>query len=317
MTEHSNRPPMVDPERFDRNLGFMTERDRSTLNNSVVAIAGTGGDGGELAVRLARMGVRKFRLADPENFDIENLNRQEGSNYDTVGRNKAEVVAEVIRGIHKDAEIDLYTDGVNEDNVEEFVSGSDVVIDETEFTQPELGVMIARASRKEDLPVFMGLNVGHGGQVTVYPPWGRTFEEHLGLDPNASLEEIAKSEVPVTKWVHYLPKDTDMAVLEATAEGKISAPSVVTGVGMAANMMTAYVSDFLIAKGIEDPSERKSRLRGMLSIDAELGNSRFMTAHGESYKLPSNKSITLGASALRATVRSWLGRNPQTHYTKK
>lgn len=317
MTERNDKPPMMDPERFDRNLGFMTERDRDTLNNSVVAIAGTGGDGGELAVRLARMGVRRFRLADPENFDIENLNRQEGSNYETVGRNKAEVIAEVIGKIHPDAEIELYTDGVTEDNVEQFVSGSDVVIDETEFTQPELGVMIARASREENLPVFMGLNVGHGGQVTVYPPWGKTFEEHLGLDPNASLEEIAQTEVPVTKWVHYLPKDTDMAVLEATAEGKISAPSVATGVGMAANMMTAYVSDFLIAKGIEDPKERKNRLRGILSIDAELGNSRFMTAHGESYKLPANKQLTLGFSALRATVANKLGRTPRTHYTKK
>lgn len=314
MSEKS-KYPMLNPERFDRNLGFMTERDRHTLNNSTVAIAGTGGDGGELAVRLARMGVRKFHLADPESFDIENLNRQEGSNYETVGRNKAEVVAEIIQKIHPDAEIKLYRDGVTEENVEEFIHGTDVVVDESEYTRIEIGVMIAREARKENLPVFMGLNVGHGGQVTVYPPWGKTFEEHFGLDPNAPLDEIAKADVPIDKWLHRLPKDTDMDVLNEVAEGNISAPSVVTGVGMAANMMTAYVSDFLIAKGIEDPVEKQKRLKGLLSIDANLGRSRFMDAHGESVAIR-NKKLSLGFSALRATARNKLGLTPKTYYTK-
>jgi tRNA threonylcarbamoyladenosine dehydratase len=311
MTERS----MTDPQRFDRNLGFMTERDRETLNNSVVAIAGTGGDGGELAVKLARMGVRKFKLADPEAFDIENLNRQEGSNYETVGRNKAEVIAEAITKIHPDAEIDLYTDGVTEENVSDFVSGADAVIDETEFTMPDLGVMIAREARENFLPVFMGLNIGHGGQVTVYPPWGKTFEEHLGLDPDMPLEEVRKQEVSVDKWVHRLPQDTDMDVFKEVSEGNISAPSVVTGVGMAAGIMTAYVSDFLIAKGMTDEKEKQKRLNRLQRIDANQGRSLFMTAHGER-KFIKHKKTSLAVSAMKAMARKRLGRTPETHYTK-
>lgn len=306
---------MRDPRRFDRNLGFMTEKDRETLNESVVAIAGTGGDGGELAVKLARMGVRKFRLADPENFDLENLNRQEGSNYETVGRNKAEVIAEIIGKIHPDAEIELFTDGVNRENIEEFVTGADVVVDETEYTVADIGVMIAREARKNNLPVFMGLNIGHGGQVTVYPPWGKTFEEHLGLDPNASLDEIREQEVSVSKWVHRIPKDADMNVFNEVSEGNISAPSVVTGVGMAAGMMTAYVSDFLIAKGTTDKKEKQKRLNRLMDIDANMGNSLFMTAHGER-KFIKNKGASLAISGLRAMVNNRLGRTPETHYTK-
>ena len=307
---------MLDPQRFDRNLGFMTERDRNTLNESVVAIAGTGGDGGELAVKLARMGVRKFKLADPEVFDLENLNRQEGSNYETIGRNKAEGIAEIIEKIHPDAEIELFTDGVTEDNVEKFIAGSDVVIDETEYTVADIGVMIAREARKNNLPVFMGLNIGHGGQVTVYPPWGKTFEEHLGIDPSMSLEEIRKQDIPLDKWVHRIPKDADMNVFNEVASGNISAPSVVTGVGMAAGMMTAYVSDFLIAKGMSEGRERKKRLSRLVDIDANLGHSLFMTAHGER-KFIKNKKMSLASSALRATMRTRLGLVPETHYTKQ
>jgi molybdopterin/thiamine biosynthesis adenylyltransferase len=306
---------MLDPRRFDRNLGFMTERDRETLNESVVAIAGTGGDGGELAVKLARMGVRKFRLADPETFDLENLNRQEGSNYDTIGRNKAEVIAEIITKIHPDAEIELFTDGVTEENIEAFVAGSDVVIDETEYTMADIGVMIAREARKNSLPVFMGLNIGHGGQVTVYPPWGKTFEEHIGLDPHATLEEIRGQDVSIDKWVHRIPRDADMSVFKEVAAGNISAPSVVTGVGMAAGIMTAYVSDFLIAKGIPDEREKRKRLSRLMDIDANRGRSLFMTAHGER-KYVKNKKASLAVSALRATVRGRFGRVPETHYTK-
>lgn len=307
---------MRDPQRFERNLGFMTEEDRRTLNESVVAIAGTGGDGGELAVKLARMGVRKFRLADPEKFDLENLNRQEGSNYETVGRNKAEVIAEIIQKIHQDAEIELFTDGVTKDNIEAFTAGADVVIDETEYTTPDIGIMIAREARKNNLPVFMGLNIGHGGQVTVYPPWGKTFEEHLGLDPTASLEEIKQQEVSVDKWLHRIPKDADMAVLKEVTEGNISAPSVVTGVGMAAGMMTAYVSDFLIAKGTSDEKEKQKRIKRLMSIDANRGRSLFMTAHGER-KFVRNRQASLATSALRATLRGRVGLTPKTHYTKE
>lgn len=306
---------MRDPQRFERNLGFMTEEDRLTLNESTVAIAGTGGDGGELAVKLARMGVRKFRLADPENFDLENLNRQEGSSYETVGRNKAEVIAEIIQKIHPDAEIELFTDGVTEENIAEFIAGADAVIDETEYTTADIGVMIAREARENGLPVFMGLNIGHGGQVTVYPPWGKTFEEHLGLDPQMSLEEIRQADVPIEKWLHRIPKDADMNVLKEVAAGNISAPSVVTGVGMAAGMMTAYVSDFLIAKGTSDKDEQQKRIKRVMEIDANLGRSLFMTAHGERVRVR-NARVSLAASALRATVRGRLGKTPKTHYTK-
>lgn len=306
---------ILDPQRFDRNLGFMTQLGRNVLNNSVVAIAGTGGDGGEVAVKLARMGVHKFRLADPETFDLENLNRQEGSNYQTIGQNKAKAIANIIEKIHPDAEIELFMDGVTEGNIQEFVTGADVIIDETEYTVATIGIMIAREARKNNLPVFMGLNLGHGGQVTMYPPSGKTFEEHLGLDPDMSLEELGAQKVSLDKWVHRIPEDADMDVFKEVAQGNISAPSIVTGVGITASIMAAYISDFLIAKGTPDKQEKQKRLNRLKKIDANRGRSLFMTAHGER-KFVRNKRFSLTVSALRATLRKQLGLTPLTHYSK-
>lgn len=61
---------------FERNLGFLTLEEQERINNSVVAIAGAGGDGGLLALQFARLGVGEIRLADPDPFEAENINRQ-------------------------------------------------------------------------------------------------------------------------------------------------------------------------------------------------------------------------------------------------
>ena len=64
---------------------------QNILSKSVIGIAGTGGIGGAMALRLARFGVKHIKIADPENFDYSNINRQLGATKNNVGRNKAEV----------------------------------------------------------------------------------------------------------------------------------------------------------------------------------------------------------------------------------
>ncbi|MGO4430717.1 ThiF family adenylyltransferase, partial [Streptomyces sp. MCAF7] len=63
-------------ERVDRNLGWLgntPEEQRARqekLRDSVIGIVGTGGIGGAVAMRLARMGVRNLKLADPDIFEL-------------------------------------------------------------------------------------------------------------------------------------------------------------------------------------------------------------------------------------------------------
>ena len=87
-------------ERVDRNLGWLgdpTEEQRerqARLRDAVIGIVGTGGIGGAAAARLVRMGALNLKLADPDHFDLTNVQRQYGAGRDTIGRNKAEVVAQ-------------------------------------------------------------------------------------------------------------------------------------------------------------------------------------------------------------------------------
>lgn len=235
------------PEQYDRNLGFINQREHERLQESTVAIAGVGGDGGELAVTLAQLGVGKFRLADPEIFEVNNLNRQTGASYETLGRNKAEVIAAMIHAINPYSDVQIYPQGVNEANIAEFIQGSNLVIDETEFTQHEIGVMIARQARQEKLPVLMALNVGFGSYVTSFDPNGKTFEKYFGLDEKMPLADIAKQKVPLSKWIPHIPSYADMTIFAQVAAGKVPTPTVSSGVKMAAGDASAQALAHLLS----------------------------------------------------------------------
>lgn len=225
---------MSDAARFERNLGFLNTTEQLQLQDATVSVAGVGGDGALLAVELARMGVGSFRLADPDPFEIENTNRQATCSVSTLGVNKAVAVGNYLKEINPDVNVELFTEGINDDNTNEFVLGSSLVIDETEFTLHTLAIMLARASRKRDIPVLTALNMGFGAIVTTYHPKGKPFERQLGFNENDSLDEIAKQEVDIARWLPYIPKYGDRHVLEKVASGEKSAPSIAPGVAIAA-----------------------------------------------------------------------------------
>jgi tRNA A37 threonylcarbamoyladenosine dehydratase len=70
-------PPVWDyHEAFSRNIGLFTVEEQEKLRRSRVAIAGMGGVGGVHLVTLARTGIGNFTIADPDRFELANMNRQ-------------------------------------------------------------------------------------------------------------------------------------------------------------------------------------------------------------------------------------------------
>jgi molybdopterin/thiamine biosynthesis adenylyltransferase/N-acyl-L-homoserine lactone synthetase len=241
---------------FTRNLGFLRPEEQEVLGRATVAIAGAGGDGGLLAEQIVRSGVGSIRLADPENFDVENINRQAHSNFKELGRNKAEVVAEALLRINPWLDVEVYSEGIHEDNIERFVRGSDLIIDETEFTMPELGTMINRSARKYGTGVLMAMNIGFGAQVTSFVPGrGKSFESWLGIPEDMPLDEVKDLEVPISRWLGHLPSYVDIEVFAQVTRGEISAPSLTGGVALASGIASEQAIRHLIGgKGTKRPS---------------------------------------------------------------
>lgn len=227
---------MSDSHRFDRNLGFLSAQEQAILGNSSVAIAGAGGDGGMLAVQLARLGIGELRLADPDPFEEENMNRQAVCLDVTLGHNKAEAVAEYAGAINPDITTLVYSNGITGANVAEFVRGADLVIDETEFTMHALAVMLAREARVNNVSNLTAMNLGFGTVVTTYHPKGPKLEKRLGFKESQDIDEIEATPVSLSRWLPYLPPYVDLKVFEKVAKGEVSAPSVAPGVALAASV---------------------------------------------------------------------------------
>lgn len=237
-------------EYYERNLGFFSEAEQERIGNSRVAIAGAGGDGFQLGLKLAMMGVEKFSVADPEVFEAENSNRVLGATALALGVNKAEVFSQRILELRPEAEIDIYTDGVTEENIEEFMHGSDLVLDESELTYPHIGTMIAREARKQDIPVEVAMNIGFAGIVTSYKPDAKfwTFERMMGIPKGMPLDEVKDFELDLGNAVPYLPSYGDLDSLEAVYDGA-SLPSITQGVDIASGIGSTEAFLHLVSDG--------------------------------------------------------------------
>ena len=84
-------------DRFSRSRMLLGEEAMKKLAASRVAVFGVGGVGGYVVEALARSGVGAIDLIDKDTVALSNINRQIIATMDTVGRDKADVMAERIR----------------------------------------------------------------------------------------------------------------------------------------------------------------------------------------------------------------------------
>ena len=232
------------PEVF-RNMGFWDNETQQALLDAEVAIAGCGGTGNLLGMELARIGIQKFRIADPEVFDAVNSNRVVGARIDTIGKNKATVLRDDILSINPDASVTTYVDGITPANIGEFLSTADIAVNGTELTKPELGVMLARHARGRciggepaPLAVVDIEYIAHAGQGTVFSPsGGLTYERFMGISggEQAPLDEVAQQSIDPSRYLAYLPPYGDLRTLRATQDGA-PLPSNMIGAGVAAQI---------------------------------------------------------------------------------
>ncbi|MDX2546224.1 ThiF family adenylyltransferase [Streptomyces sp. WI04-05B] len=153
-------------EAVTRNLGIVDEREQAALRAATVLVAGCGSVGGAVVEPLARLGVVRFRLADPDHFDVTNLNRQACVLADA-GRPKPEVLAERVRAINPSAEVTVCPEGLTLENLDEALDGVHVAFDAID---PQMSAWVKyqlheRAAQR-GIPVVAGADFG--GKPAVY-----------------------------------------------------------------------------------------------------------------------------------------------------
>ena len=177
-------------EAMGRNIGLLTAVEQERLRGACVALPGLGGVGGGHLQALARLGIGAFHLADPDHFERANFNRQLGATTASLGRSKVEVSAELVRSIHPDVRLRLFPDGINPQNIDDFLDGVDVVVDGIEFFAIETRRMLYAACRRRRIPIVTAGPIGYGATLYVFMPDGVSFDAHFGIDDGMTRAEM-------------------------------------------------------------------------------------------------------------------------------
>ncbi len=106
-TEASQENVLPATERFGRLDRLIGRSTREQLSEKLIVIVGLGGVGGFAAESLARSGFAHLRLVDFDTVAASNCNRQLCALQSTVGQLKVDVVAQRIRDINPDCNLEV------------------------------------------------------------------------------------------------------------------------------------------------------------------------------------------------------------------
>jgi molybdopterin/thiamine biosynthesis adenylyltransferase len=168
-------------EAFGRNLGWLTPHEQTTLRGKKVAIAGLGGAGGIHLLTLARLGIGRFHVADLDQFDLVNFNRQAGASMSSMGQPKAEVMARLARDINPELDIRVFADGVQPHNVDAFLDGVDLYVDGLDYFVFSARRLVYDACRARGIPITFAVPLGMGAAVLNFLPDGPSFDAYFRL----------------------------------------------------------------------------------------------------------------------------------------
>ena len=237
---------------FNRNLGLIAVAEQQRMSESLVVIPGCGGIGSTVAETLARLGVGRFRLCDPDSFDIANFNRQMGATIASVGMNKAEATRQRILSINPHAEVEIFSEPVSSKNAEQFVAGASVVLDGIDFFVLGARRALFKAAADAGIPAITAAPLGFSATLHVFlPALGLSFDDYFNFRPEDSTAEL------ITKFlVGLAPKALqrpymDMSFVDVANQ---TGPSSIIGTQLAATLIGGTVVKLLLDRGGVSPA---------------------------------------------------------------
>ncbi len=163
-------------ERFERQIRVhaIGEAGQRRLRGSSVLIVGCGALGNNMASLLARAGVGRIAVCDPDVVELSNLPRQTLFFEDDIGKGKAELTVQRLKRIDADIELLAYPQRFDASTAELIARGADVILDATDNIDARYAINEFAVER--GLPwVFAGV-AATGGLVMPVVCGGPCFE---------------------------------------------------------------------------------------------------------------------------------------------
>ena len=230
-------------ERFLREEMLLGRRAMEKLRGSHVAVFGLGGVGSWCAEALGRSGVGRLTLVDEDTVGLSNINRQLCALGSTLGRPKAQVMAERIKDINPEAEIKALTARYEAASREELLADFDFVVDAIDLVSCKLDLIIS--CRQRGIPIGTG-NKRYAMQLRL-DDISKTCGCALARVVRKELRRLGVEHHPVV----FSPEEPmEPEQREAPPPGRRSIPGSLVWVPAAAGML---LCQYVVEKLLEGP----------------------------------------------------------------
>lgn len=129
------------------------------LQNAHVLIVGLGGVGSYAAELICRAGVGEMTIIDGDKIEPSNQNRQLPALVSTVGRQKAEVVAERLKDINPAVKLNVIARYIEDTEMAALIDGKfDYVVDAIDTLSPKINLIYNCVTKK--VPVISSMGAG-------------------------------------------------------------------------------------------------------------------------------------------------------------
>jgi molybdopterin/thiamine biosynthesis adenylyltransferase len=245
-TNLSGVTPFAYDRAFSRNIGWVTRAEQDRLRHKCVAIAGMGGAGGLHLLTLCRLGIARFRIADFDQFEIENFNRQIGATLSAVGQAKVDVLAAMAREINPEVQIECFPHGVASDNLREFLDGADLYVDGLDFFAFAARQATFAMCAELGVPAVTAAPLGMGAAVLNFLPGKMTFEDYFRWGDLPETEKALRFLTGLSPAALHTSYLVDASAVNFSEQ---RGPSTIIGCEMCAAMAAAEALKILLGRG--------------------------------------------------------------------
>jgi molybdopterin/thiamine biosynthesis adenylyltransferase len=233
---------------IDRQLHIWGDVCQRKIQAVTAGIVGLGGTGSVLLQMLARVGVKKFVLCDPDDIELSNLSRLPYSFKGDTGRKKVRVAAGYVKKVAGDAVVKTIAGPVQD--ARESFHGCDVLFgctdnDGARLTLNEISLkyFIPYIDTGTEIFVEDGRIMAMGGQVRVVVP---------GVTGCLDCAEIIDYEQAAASMLSPGDRDLRKSAGYISGTDHSPAPAVITLNSMIASMASQEFVDMIVGRDRDD-----------------------------------------------------------------
>ena len=227
----TDRPFSYD-DAFSRNIGWVTEDEQQELRGKRIAIAGLGGVGGSHLLTLTRLGIGAFNIADFDQFEIHNFNRQAGALVSSLNQPKLDVLTNMALDINPELRIERFAAGVRDDNLEAFLEGVDLYVDGLDYFALDMRRKVFALCAKRGIPAVTAAPLGMGVALLNFLPGAMTFDDYFqlaGRSPDEQAIRFLLGLSPAMLQMAYLVDRSRVSLAEKRGPSTVMACQLCAG----------------------------------------------------------------------------------------